>query len=113
MISKVDRVKVSVHYMGFQTKARAREYTFEVRQESGTREFTLMIQHESFTASRISFQDAPGFCSEKLHRELAAFANDPPRSEYKVSEVELTEYREAHAPRSFGRIRPRKPAPAV
>jgi hypothetical protein len=113
MINKVDRARISVQYMGFKPKGRAREYTFHVRQESGTREFTLMIQNESFVTSRISFQDAPGFCSEKLHRELAAFANDPPRNEYKVSELELTEYRDAHAPRSFGRFRPRKPVAAV
>jgi hypothetical protein len=113
MISKVDRAKISVQYMGFQAKGRARQYTFNVRQESGTREFTLMIQNESFISSRISFQDAPGFCSEKLHRELAAFANNPPRNEYKVSEPELTAYRDAHAPRSFGRFRPRKPAAEV
>jgi hypothetical protein len=113
MISKVDRIKISVQYVGFRVKARAREYTFQVRQESGTREFTLMILNEAFTSSWISFQDAPGFCSEKLHRELAAFANNPPRTEYNVSELELTQYRDAHAPRSFGRFRPRKPAAEI
>jgi hypothetical protein len=113
MISKVDKAKISVQYVGFQAKPRAREYTFHVRQESGTREFTLMILNEAFTSSRISFQDAPGFCSEKLHRELATFSNNPPHTEYKISEVELTQYRDAHAPRSFGRFRPRKPAAEI
>jgi len=35
-----EKLKVSVQYLGLQVKARAREYTFQVRQESGTREFT-------------------------------------------------------------------------
>jgi hypothetical protein len=113
MISKVDRAKVTVHYMGFRVSDRAREYTFEVRQESGTREFRLIIRKEAFTSSRISFQDAPGVCSEKIRRELAAFANDPPRSEYTVTDLELTEYRDAHAPRSFVRFHPPKPAPGM
>jgi hypothetical protein len=113
MISKVDRAKVTVHYMGFRASTRAREYTFAVRQESGTREFTLIIRNEAFTSSKISFQDAPGVCSEKIHRELAAFANDPPHSEYNITDLELTEYRDAHAPRSFARFHPPKPAPGI
>ena len=101
-----EKLKVNVQYLGCRVKDRAREYTFQVRQESGTREFTLLILNESFRSSVISFQDAPSFCSEKLHRELAVFANDPPLNEYNVSDVELNQYREAHAPRS----RPRKAA---
>jgi hypothetical protein len=104
-----EKLTVNVQYLGCRVKARAREYTFQVRQESGTREFTLLIPNESFRSSSISFQDAPGFCSEKLHRELAVFANDPPLSEYKVSDMELDQYREAHSPRSYARFRPRKP----
>jgi len=45
--------------------------------------------------------------------ELATFSNNPPHTEYKISEVELTQYRDAHAPRSFGRFRPRKPAAEI
>jgi hypothetical protein len=113
MISKVDRAKVTVHYVGFRVSARARKYTFEVRQDSETREFTLFIRNEAFASSKISFQDAPGFCSEKIHRELAAFANDPPRSEYTVTDLELAEYRDAHALRSRAHFHPPKPAPGI
>lgn len=113
MISKVDRARVTVHYMGFRVSARAREYSFEVRQESGTREFKLFIRKEAFSSSKISFQDAPGVCSEKIHRQLAAFANDPPGSEYTVTDLELAEYRDAHAPRSYSRFHPPKPAPGT
>jgi hypothetical protein len=104
-----DKVNVHVQYVGFEANARAREYTFLVRQESGTREFTLLILNEAFRSSRLSFQDAPGLCSEKLHRELAAFANDPSRTQYNVSELELDEYRHTHAPRSAARLGSRKP----
>ncbi|HEY2822255.1 MAG TPA: hypothetical protein VGJ06_14525 [Candidatus Acidoferrum sp.] len=96
--------KVNVQYVGFECKPRARQYTFLVHQESGTREFTLSIFNEAFSSRRISFQDAPDFCSAKIHRELATFANDPPESQYKISEMELEEYQRAHAPRSTHRF---------
>jgi hypothetical protein len=96
--------KVNVQYVGFEAKAKARQYRFLVHQESGTREFTLSIFNEAFSSRQISFQDAPDLCSAKIHRELAAFANDPPESQYKVSEMELEEYQRAHAPRSTSRF---------
>jgi hypothetical protein len=96
--------KVNVQYVGFEVNARSRQYRFLVQQESGTREFTLSIFNEAFSSRQISFQDAPDLCSAKIHRELAAFANDPPVSQYKVSEMELEEYQRAHAPRSTSRF---------
>lgn len=98
------KAKVNVQYAGFEAKPRARQYKFLVQQETGTREFTLSIFNEAFSSRQISFQDAPDFCSAKLHRELAAFANDPPESQYKISEAELEEYQRAHAPRTTSRF---------
>ena len=98
------KAKVNVQYVGFEANACAREYRFVVRQETGTREFTLSIFNEAFSSRQISFQDAPDFCSAKIHRELAAFANDPPESLYKISEMELEEYQRAHAPRPTNRF---------
>ena len=98
------KAKVSVQYVGFEAKARARQYRFLVCQERGTREFTLSIFNEAFSSRQISFQDAPDFCSAKIHRELAAFANDPPESQYEVNEMELEEYQRAHTPRSTTRF---------
>ncbi len=95
---------VNVQYVGFEVNARARLYKFVVQQESGAREFRLSIFNEAFSSRRISFQDAPDFCSAKIHRELAAFANDPPESQYKISEAELEEYQRAHAPRAASRF---------
>jgi hypothetical protein len=96
--------KVNVQYVGFEATARARQYRFQVHQETGTREYTVSIFSEAFSSRRLSFQDAPDFCSAKIHRELAAFANDPPESQYKVSEMELDEYQRAHAPRPTSRF---------
>ena len=95
---------VNVQYVGFEVSARARLYKFLVQQESGPREFTLSIFNEAFSRRQISFQDAPDFCSAKIHRELAAFENNPPASQYKISEMELEEYQRAHAPRPSSRF---------
>lgn len=95
---------INVQYVGFEVKPKARQYKFLVRQEDGTREFTLSIFNEAFTSRQISFQDAPDCCSVKIHRELAAFENHPPVSQYRVSEMELEEYQRAHTPRPTTRF---------
>ena len=104
---------ISVQYVGFEAKPLVREYNFLVRQASSeTREFSITIVNEAFTSRRLSYQDGPNICSIKLHRELAAFANDLPKTHFRISEAELTEYRDAHAPKSargFGSARVPKP----
>ena len=92
---------VNVQYVGFEAKTLVREYSFLVRQASSeTRECSITIVNEAFTSHRLSYQDAPNICSLKLHRELGAFSNDPPQTHYRISEAELTEYRDAHAPKA-------------
>ena len=89
---------VNVQYVGFEAKTLVREYSFLVRQASSeTREFSITIVNEAFTSHRVSYQDAPNICSLKLRRELVVFSNDPPQTHYRISEAELTEYRESHA----------------
>jgi len=100
----------NVQYVGFEAKELVREYSFLVRQVSGTREFSLAIAHQAFSSLRISYQDAPDICSAKLHRELATYANHPPQTQYTISEAELKEYRTSHAPKSAGGFRPRTTA---
>jgi hypothetical protein len=85
---------VSVQYLGFEVKALGREYSFLVRQASETQEFTLAIVNEAFSSHLIRYQDAPNFCSVKLHRELATYANHPPQTQYRISEGELNEYKQ-------------------
>ena len=102
---------VNVQYVGFEAKAFVREYSFLVRQAlNETREFTITIMNEAFNSRRVRYQDAPEICSLKLHRELTAFANHPPQTHYRISEIELEEYRKSHAPKAAGN--PYKPKAA-
>lgn len=94
---------VNVQYVGFEAKAFVREYSFLVRQaSSGTREFAVTIVNEAFISHRLRYQDGPDICTLKLHRELAAFANKPPRTDYRITESELDEYRASHASKAAG-----------
>ncbi len=90
---------VIVEYVGFEAKALVREYSFLVREASSEpREFTMTIVNEAFDSHRVRYQDAPDICSLKLHRELAVYANHPPKTHYRISETELDEYRDSHSP---------------
>jgi hypothetical protein len=88
---------IIVQFVGFQAKSQAREYTFTVRErETEPREYTITIGNEAFDSRRVRYQDAPDICSHKLHRELAAAANHPPKNHFRLSDAELDEYRTAH-----------------
>jgi hypothetical protein len=103
---------VNVQYVGFEAKALVREYNFLVRQAlNETREFALTIVNEAFNSRRVRYQDGPDICSLKLHRELATFSNHPPQAHYRISEIELDEYRNSHTPKSSGN--PYKPRPSA
>ena len=94
---------VIVQFVGFEAKALVREYNFHVRQASSEiREFTLTIVNEAFNSRRVRYQDAPEICSLRLHRELATYSNCTPQAHYRISEVDLDEYRNAHAPKASG-----------
>ena len=96
--------KVNVQYVGFEAKALVREYRFIVRRAlNETSEFTLTIENEAFGSRLVRYQDAPEICSLKLHREFAVFANHPPQTHYRISEIDLT----STAPPT-----PRNPSPA-
>ena len=88
-----------VQFHGFEAKVLVREYKFTVREAPGElREFTLTIDNAAFHDRRIRYQDAPDICSLKLRRELAAYANHPPKTHYRITDIELEEYRTAHTP---------------
>jgi hypothetical protein len=102
--------KVNVQYVGFESQALVREYSFLVREASSeTREFALTIVNEAFSSHRVRYQDGPDICSGKLHRELTTYANHPPQTHYRISELELDEYRASHAPKAPHGFYPRKP----
>ncbi|MFZ0432524.1 MAG: hypothetical protein WBF14_10610 [Candidatus Acidiferrales bacterium] len=99
---------VIVQYVGFEAKPLVREYSFLVRQSSlEPRPFTIVIVNEAFKSRRVSFQDAPDICSAKLRRELAAFANNPEKTHYRISELELDEYRAAHPSKATHGFQPK------
>jgi hypothetical protein len=89
---------IIVQFVGFQAKPQVREYTFTVRErETEPREYVIAINNEAFDSRRVRYQDAPDICSHKLHRELAAAENHPPKSHFHLSDAELEEYRASHA----------------
>jgi len=102
---------IIVQYVGFEAKTLVREYSFLVREASSdAREFTLTIVNEAFDSRRVRYQDAPDICSLKLHRELAVNANHPLKTHYRISETELDDYRDSHAPKAARSLYPRKAA---
>jgi hypothetical protein len=101
-------LSVIVQYVGFVTTARGREYNFLVREASNEpREFTLSIASEAFDSHRVRYQDAADICSRKLHRELEADADHSPQTSYRISDAELQDYRDSHAPKGARSLYPR------
>lgn len=94
---------VNVQYVGFEAKVLVREYRFVVRGSANQiSEYTLTIDNESFGSRHVRFQDAAEICSLRLHRELAAFGNRPPRAHYCIGTAELEDYRKSHSPKAAG-----------
>jgi hypothetical protein len=105
---------VIVQYVGFEAKAIVREYSFLVRlAEMEPREFTLTIVNEAFNSRRLRYQDAPDICSIKLRHELAAYANHPLATHFRISETDLDEYRASHATKASRSLFPRKASQEV
>ena len=93
-------VTISVQYAGCESKTLVREYTFNVRKEGELRQFTLTIPNAAFVSHQARYQDGPDICSLKLQRELATYANHPPKTSYRITEAELNDYRFEHTQKS-------------
>ena len=92
--------KAIVQYVGFEAKASAREYTFMVREVSSEPcEYTVCIENEAFVSRRARYQDAPGICSVKLKRELAACPDHSGERRFEVAQSDLDDYHNARMPR--------------
>lgn len=90
-----------VSYVGFEVKPLVREYKFTVKEGAGeSREFLITIPNEAFVSHRVRYQDAPGICAQRLHRELAANDNHPESPLWAISDAELEAYHTAHAPKA-------------
>lgn len=85
-------------YVGFKVNAATRDYQLRVT-TPGTeaRDFIVAIPNKAFLAHRLSYQDAPDLCFLKLRSALDGCA-ELAATRMLVTDAELEEYREAHAP---------------
>jgi hypothetical protein len=91
---------VVLRYTGFENKGAVREYAFTLRGTDGTSsEYFVTIANAAFVGHRVRYQDAAEICSLRLHREFATRTNYPPSTRFSVTDVELAEYKKAHAPK--------------
>jgi hypothetical protein len=90
-----------LQYVGFENIGAVREYTFTLRGPGGkSSEYFVTIANAAFVAHRVRYQDAPEICSLRLHREFAARTDHPPSTRFSITDAELAEYTNAHAPKS-------------
>src|SRR5215469_1919370 len=88
-------------YVGFETKGTDREYTFGLRGSGGeSADYIVTIANDAFLAHRVRYQDAPDICSLRVHREFAAKTRHPSYTRFCFTDAKLTEYKDAHAPKS-------------
>lgn len=100
---------VALQYVGFENKGTVREYGFTLRGSGGkSSEYFVTIENAAFVAHRVRYQDAPEICSLRLHREFAARTDHPPSTRFSVTDAELAEYMNAHAPKPKPASAPRK-----
>ena len=92
---------VTLQYVGFETKGAVREYTFTRHGAGGEfSKFFVTIANDAFMAHRVRYQDAPDICSLRLHREFATQTDHPPSTRFCITDAELADYKDAHAPKS-------------
>lgn len=100
----------TLEYLGFRNAADRREYVLRVRSGPDAREFTVWIAHTAFAARQALLQDGPDICFQKLRRELA-LVEWGGNACVAVTEADLADYREAHAPPARRSITPKPVSP--
>ncbi|HKW35623.1 MAG TPA: hypothetical protein VJN92_21625 [Candidatus Acidoferrum sp.] len=92
---------VVLQYVGFETKGTFREYAFALRGPKGeSTEYFVTIANAAFVEHRVRYQDGPDVCSLRLHREFTTQTDHPPSTCFSVTDTELADYKDAHAPKS-------------
>lgn len=100
MVDLVSDTRV-LQYVGFENRGAMREYAFSLRGSGGTStEYFVTIANAAFVAHRVRYQDGPDICSLRLHREFAGRAEHPPSTRFSVTDSELDEYTNTHAPKA-------------
>jgi hypothetical protein len=89
-----------IQYVGFQLKARGREYSYRVvDMKNEAREFTFTISNQAFVDRHVPYQDAAAICYQKLQRALAGEnAEEPLKKHFTISDEELEVYRQKYRP---------------
>ena len=88
---------VRAEYFDFQDVAEHREFKLHVYGRDGSTEVRFAIATAAFAAERVSLQDGPDVCYQKLLRMIAAGETASP-DVTTIDGVELASYREAHTP---------------
>jgi hypothetical protein len=89
-----------LQYVGFENRGAVREYAFTLRGSGGTStEYFVTIANAAFVAHRVRYQDGPEICSLRLHREFASRTDHPLSTRFSVTDAELADYLNAHAPK--------------
>jgi len=97
--------QILMQYVGFTAGALVREYNFVVRDEAGSREYTVTIANEAFVSHRVRYQDGPNICSRRLRRELAANPNDLSATQFCITDPELADYKSDQTPKAVNYFR--------
>jgi len=90
-----------IQYVGFDSAARDRIYTFHViDMPHEARDFTVKVQYEAFRPNCLKLQDGPGICFARLAKDLGGETFES-RVEARLSigERDIQEYLERHYPR--------------
>jgi hypothetical protein len=88
---------VRAEYVDFQDVAEHREFRLRVFGPDGSTEVRFGIAIAVFGAERVSLQDGPDVCYQKLLRMIASGETTSP-DVTTIDGVELASYREAHTP---------------
>ena len=88
-------LSATLRYTGVHSLAETREYGFVLHQNE-ERHFTVVVSNVDFTARRLSFQEAPDLCYQKLYAELEAETDKPVASAICITAEDLARYRETH-----------------
>src|SRR6185503_19930498 len=82
-----------LQYRGFRNTPALREYLLAARLGDEERVYVVGIPHSAFAARRVSLQDGPDICFQRLRRELTTGL--PDLGPLAITDAELAEYRDA------------------
>jgi len=89
-----------IQYVGFDSAAGSRIYTFHVIDTPHeARDFTVNVQFEAFRPDCLKLQDGPGICFARLAEELRGeTVESRAEARLNIEELDIREYLERHYP---------------